>query len=305
MAIFSYDDDVKRESLIDVLKDISPIDGNYLVDNLGVSQAGQPHHEFPVYNIDRAASVSFRAEGADFAEGTNDAPTRSANYTAILSEGVRVSGTEKVVNSAGVRDMMSFQKANALRRLKQAMEWALVNGNTLASGASGTARQMLGLVGVISTNVTDRASGTSMSLTELEDILRDSWEAVSNQNVAKVLLVPYHIKRTIATFTTRIQPQVQSTDTVYNNVGFYESNAGMVQIFPHKDVVDSAGSTHVIAINPETFKQAYLKGREPKFMPIAKVGDADRGEYLTEFTLESRAERASVIRRGYIRNQAG
>ena len=303
MAIFSYDDTVKRESLLDTLADISPIDGNWLVDNLGTSTASQPLHQFPVYNIARGTSVTTRAEGADFIEGTNDAPTRSSNYMAIVSEGVRVSGTEMAVNSAGVRDMMSFQKANALRRLKQKMEFVLMNGAALASGASGTARTNLGLVGVISSNVTNRASGVSMTRTELEDIMQDSWTAVSPENVATVLLVPYAIKRTIATFTTRVQPQVQNTDTVYNNVGWYESNAGMIQVVAHKDVITSAGSVHVIAINPNLFKTAYLAGREPKYSPVAKVGDAERGEYIVEFGLESRAEKASVIRRGYLTSQ--
>lgn len=141
-----------------------------------------------------------------------------------------------------------------------------------------------------------------MSVTELEDILQNSWDATGAEYVAKVVLCPMGIKRKIATLTTRVQPQVQSTDRVYNNVGWYESNSGMVQIVPHKDVINSAGSTHVYALNMDTFKMAFLTGRQPKFEKLAKTGDAEKGQYITELTLESRAERASVKRTGYALN---
>ena len=44
---------------------------------------------------------------------------------------------------------------------------------------------------------------------------------------------------------------------------------------------------------------SFLRGRETKFEELSKIGDADRGHYITEMTLESSAERASVKRFGY------
>lgn len=300
MGLFTYDDTVRRESLLDVIKDISPVEDNYLVNELGTSTATNTLHEWPVFNIARPTTVTFAAEGADFTEEANAQPTRSQNITAILRRSVRISGTEMAVDPAGMGDVMAFQKTNSLRRLKADMEFALLNGGGLVSGASGTARQMAGVNNVISTNLTARNSGTSMSVTELEDILQNSWDASGGEYVAKVVLVPMGIKRKITTFTTRVTPQAQNTDTVYNNIsGFDSSSAGMVKIVPHKDVINATGSTHVYALNLDTFKMTFLKGREPKYEDIAKIGDAKRGMYVTEMTLESRAERASVKRYGY------
>jgi hypothetical protein len=86
-------------------------------------------------------------------------------------------------------------------------------------------------------------------------------------------------------------------------VALYESSSGVVKIIPHKDIENTAGTTHVLAIREEFYKMAFLQGREPKYEPLAKVGDSERGMYITELTLESLAERASVKRTGYA--QAG
>jgi hypothetical protein len=48
------------------------------------------------------------------------------------------------------------------------------------------------------------------------------------------------------------------------------------------------------ALRLDTFKMAFLEGREPQFVELAKTGDADKGMYLTELTVESLAEPASV-----------
>lgn len=300
MGLFTYDDTVRRESLLDVLKDVSPVEDNYLVNELGVSSAANTLHEWPVFNIARPSSVTAKAEGFDFSEEANAQPTRSQNITEIISRSVRISGTEKAVDPAGMGDVTAFQKTNALRKLKADMEYELLNGSGLTSGASGTARGMAGVNAVLSTNLTARNSGTSVSVTELEDILQNSWDASGSEYVADTVLCTMGIKRKITAFTTRVQPQANNQQTVYNNIGYFDStSAGMVKIVPHKDVINGTGSTHLYALNLDMFKMAFLKDREPKYEVLAKIGDADRGHYVTEVTLESRAERASVKRYGY------
>ena len=298
MALYSYDDSSRREDLLSVIRDVSPAASNWLVTHLGKSTAYNTLHEWPVRNIARSTSDNVAAEGADATEPTGDAPTRSNNITAIYRRIVKVSGTEKSVRRAVPGGAMNDEKKVKLLRLKSDMEYGLLNG-AKASGASGTARGMAGINSVISTNLTARASGTSMSTTEIEDILQSSWDAVDGSFVADIILCPMGIKRKIATFTTRVTNYAKDTDTIYNNVSMYESSSGMVKIIPHKDVINSTGSTHVYALRQEMFKMAFLTGREPKYEVLSKTGDAERGMYITELTLESLAERASVKRYGY------
>lgn len=298
MALFTYDDASRREDLLSILKDVSPVTDNYLVTNLGTSVAQNTFHEWLVDNIARPTSITFATEGSDPTFGNHTQPVRSNNITAIITRPVQVSGTERAVRVGLPGDPMDYQKTKALKQMKADMEYALWNG-TVASGASGTARGMNGINGVISTNLTARNSGTSMSTTELEDMLNDVWTQVGSGDVADHIFCPMGIKRKIAGFTTRVTPYTNATDTIYANIAVYESSSGPVKIVPHKDVNNSGGTTHVYALNLDTFKMAFLKGREPQWLDIAVTGDATKGEYLAEMTLESRAQRASAKRSGY------
>ena len=68
-------------------------------------------------------------------------------------------------------------------------------------------------------------------------------------------------------------------------------------IIPHKDVRSTAGTLTVYALNESMFRLSFLD--EPFWEELAKDGDRDNGQYVTEFTLESLAQRASVKRSGY------
>ncbi len=70
-------------------------------------------------------------------------------------------------------------------------------------------------------------------------------------------------------------------------------------IIPHKDVRKSAGTLTVYALREDTLKHAFLTGREPQWEELAKDGDRDNGQYITEFTVVNYAQRASVKRTGY------
>lgn len=301
IGLITYDDQSRRESLLSILKDVSPLGGNYLVENLGTSVARNTLHQWPVYNQTRPTSVTNTIEGAEATVVDLTAPTKSDNITAIISEVVTVSGTERAVTVATNIDPLAFQKEKALKRLSAKMEYSLVNG-TKASGASGVARQMAGIDSVISTNATALSSGTSLSVDRLEDLLQLSWNEVGQEYVADTILCPMGLKRKISTFTTNITNYVNETDRLYRNIAVFESNLGIVRIVPHKDVRNTAGSTTLYALRMDTYKMAFLEGREPQFQELAKGGDYDKGQYITEFTLESYAQRASVKATGFNQN---
>lgn len=301
IGLITYDDQSRRESLLSILKDVSPLGGNYLVENLGTSVARNTLHQWPVYNQTRPTSVTNTIEGAEATVVDLTAPTKSDNITAIISEVVTVSGTERAVTVATNIDPLAFQKEKALKRLSAKMEYLLVNG-TKASGASGVARQMAGMDSVISTNATALSSGTSLSVDRLEDLLQLSWNEVGQEYVADTILCPMGLKRKISTFTTNITNYVNETDRLYRNIAVFESNLGIVRIVPHKDVRNTAGSTTLYALRMDTYKMAFLEGREPQFQELAKGGDYDKGQYITEFTLESYAQRASVKATGFNQN---
>lgn len=299
MGMQSYQMQDRREDLLSILKDISPNTDNYLVTNLGTGpRATNTYHEWVTYNTTRPTSVTAYAEGADVSEDDLSTPARSGNYVVGLNKVVKVTGVAKLINTATGEDALTFQKREALKKLKADMEFLTINGIG-ASGASGTARGMIGLQGLISTNITARNSGTSFTETELNDIMQDSWNAVSSEYVADVLLCPMVIKRRISGFTTNLTRFISAeSKKLQGDIQVYGSQVGKdIAIIPHKDVNAAAGTLTIFAIREELFKHSFL--REPMWQELSKSGDYDRGQYLTDFTLESYQQRASVRRSGY------
>jgi len=301
IGIITNMDTSKRESLLSILKNASPNVDNYLTTNLGVAEAAtQPLSEWVTYNTARATSVTTTGEGADYTFSDLDAPVRSNNYTTIVTEPVQVSKSEQATKVATGQDPWAFQKAQAIIRLKNKMEYLTLNGSKV-SGISGTGRVLAGIDGCISTNVTARTSGTSFSETELNDIMQESWNAVGSQYVADLLLVPAIIKRRIAGFTTGITRNIDAKEKkMITEIQVYQSQLGNdVMVIPHKDVRKTAGTVTVYALREDLYKQQFLTGREPTWEDKASSGSYDRGVYETEFTVVSLAQAASVKRTGY------
>lgn len=291
----------RRESLLSILRDVSPNTDNYFVSNLGKAPAAvNTLHEWVTYNTARPTSVTTAIEGAAASYSDHTRPTRTNNVTAIVGEPVRVSGTMKAVAVATGEDPYVWQKTEALKRLKANMEWVTING-AFASGSSGVARVMSGIVNMISTNVTARASGTSFTETELNDILNDVWTTVGSDYVSDLIVCPMVISRRISGFTSNLTRYIDAKEKrLTNQIRVYDSQVGnTVMIIPHKDVNAAAGTLTVLALREDTWKYAFLKGREPKWEEYAKDGDRDNGQYITEFTVVGYAQRASARRTGY------
>ena len=291
-----------RESLLDILKDISPNEDVYFISNLGVaSPAMNTLHEWNLYHEDRSTSVDGIIEGASTTYEDLTVETRSNNRTVILDAPVRLSRTRASIANVTGEDAMGVEKERALRRLKSEMEYATING-THATGATDTARGMVGIERSISTNVTARNSGTSFSETELNDIVQESWDQVGSAYVMDVLAAPVVIKRRVASFGTNLTRNVDAFEKkLTQEVRVYDSEVGQtVKILAHKDIRKTAGSLCILGVREDMFEHSFLIGTgEPHWEDRAKDGDRENGTYITEFTLVSYNEKASVKRSGY------
>lgn len=291
----------QRESLLSILRDMSPNVDNYFNNNLTVGgPATNNVHAWPVYHQARPTSVTRRAEGFSYSYSDLTAPEQSINFTAILAEEVKVSGTRQAIDTITGQDSLSFQKEAALKRLKASMEFATINGDA-ASGASGSAATMAGIDGCISTLVTARASGTSFTLSEVDDMLQDSYDEVSSEYIFDLLVCPMIIKRRVGQYGTENTRVIDATEKkIDSEIRVYDSPVGQsVMVLPHKDVRKAAGTLTVYGIREELFSYSFLQGREPFWDDGSGGGDFDDGAYVTEFTLVSHGQRASTKRTGY------
>jgi len=291
-------DESMREDLIDIITDVSP-DENPLMTMLARTTASQPLHQWQEDYVTRPTSVSTSVEGAAATYADLSQPVRRTNWTHIVAKTFRVSGTESAVEHAGMGDPYDYQAAKALVGWKNNAEYAVVRG-TLASGSSGVARQMAGLESVITSHYTARNSGRSLSETEFNNMVSDSWNDVGSADVFDLVLVPFGLKQKISTFTAGSTKYTYAEDKrLTRPVAVYESDGGVHRIMAHKDVRSAAATPGptFIGIKEDKYRLAYL--REPKREELAKDGDRRNGQIVGEFTLEYLAERTSVRRTGY------
>jgi hypothetical protein len=294
-------DESLREDLIDIITDVSP-DDNPLSTMLARTTASQPLHQWLEDYISRPSSVSGAVEGAAATYSDLEAPIRRTNWTMIHTQTFRVSGTESSSTQAGMGDPYDYQAAKALRNWKNNQEYALINGS-LASGSSGVARQMAGIVNVVTSHYTNCNSGTSLSETAFNDFVEASWNDVGSEDVFDIVLVPFGLKQKISTFTAGSTKYVDASDKrLTRPVQVYESDGGVHRIFAHKDVPSAVTTPgpYFLGLKENKYRIAYL--RNPKREELAKDGDRRNGQIVGEFSLEYLAERTSVSASGFNQN---
>ena len=300
----TYQDGSRREDLLDIISDVSP-DDNPLSVLFAQTTATQTLHEWVEDFIARPTTVNAQTEGAAATFSDLTQPARRTNITQIISRTYRVSGTERHVDVAGSSSPLDYQARKQMREWQNAQEFALIQG-AVASGDSGSARQMAGLENIITSHYTNRNSGTSLSETEFNDMQFDVANDVGFDDVFDTILVPLRLRQKISTFTAGSTRYVASSEQrLTRPIMVYEADFGTEKILAHKDVTSSAATPGpvMMGIKEDKFRIAYLKGRRPIREMLAKTGDRDNGQIVGELTLEYLAERANARRTGY--NQTG
>lgn len=292
IGLGTYQDTVRREDLISEVTNISP-DKTPLLSGLPMgSAATNTLHEYPTDTF-TAGSHNAAAEGAPFTAVDLTAPTRANNVTQIFTNAIEITGTEQAVK--GVVDPETYQVKKTLKEHALDIETAFMAGSR-ASGNSGVARQMTGIINALTTNATTQASNATLT----EDGLNDLLELIyaSTNDVAGEIYVGGRLKRTISGFTAGNTKNVDAQGKkLVNTVDIYESDFGIQKVFLHRDVPNAASGRSVVAINPEYHRKSFL--RNTSVVPIAKVGDADRWEIITEATLEHRGEASGAVSHRY------
>lgn len=132
-------------------------------------------------------------------------------------------------------------------------------------------------------------------------MVADVWANVDPDKVFDMVLCTFKIKQAIAGFSANSTRYIDATEKrLVKDVLVYESSGGTHRIFAHKDVRNTAGTVTTYGLREDLYKVAYLD--KPMFEELAKTGDSDKGHWVTEFTIESLEERASVKRSGYNQN---
>jgi hypothetical protein len=182
-----------------------------------------------------------------------------------------------------------------MKMLANDIEYALVINATQASGATGTARTMYGILGYISTNYTTGATGTGTgSLTEtiFNDCLQKIW---AQGGYPATALTGAFNKRKISGWTTNTRNVQADAKKLTASVDIYQSDFGTIAIRLHHILHDynasASNGTIIILGDMDLWKKAWL--RPVKKEELARTALARLFVISAELTLESRQEKGS------------
>jgi len=305
---------VMKEDLSDIIANISPTDCPFL-NAIGKSTCNNTTPSWIVDDLAAAASNA-AVEGADVssAYAARSGGLRWSNATQILTKLVEVSSTVEASDTAGGANKMKYQLGIKLKEFARDTEWALLNADYNAGGAS-TARQMRSLIGdgintgwlnsatYYGANTLYQWSSTYANTNDLtetlfNDVIQASW--AEGGKVDMVLASPTQ-KRIISGFYGNTKAAVNSDagdKKVVFTVDVYESDFGMVKIVPERffRTIESPTGTFydfVAVIQKSLWEVCYLA--KPSTEKMAKVGLSDRAMISAELTLKAKAPKGNGL----------
>jgi hypothetical protein len=280
----TYDAVGNREDLIDIITNISPTE-TPMLSRFGKTKAEATRHEWLTDSL-ATATANAHIEGADYTFTKPAARARLSNDTQIYITDVKVSNTQRSVNTAGLEDEFAYQMTKKMKEHARDIEWSLVNA-TGNSGASGTARTLKGVLSWVTTNnVTGTGTGNE-ALTEafFNQNLQNIWNQGGQPDTC---YANGFQKRKISAFTATSTRNINASEKeVIVGIDVYDSDFGRIKIVPDRFM--PAGE--IVVVQSDLFKVAVL--RPTKKYDVPAVGSYTRAVIETELTLESRNQAGS------------
>jgi len=303
MAIYTdsyetFDSNNKREDLANVIYNISPTETPFM-SSIGTGSAGGTKHEWQTDSL-AAAAANLVIEGDDSPSRALTATSRLLNYTQISTKPVVVTGTQEVVNKAGVSSEMAYQIAKAGKELKRDMELDMTGKQAAAAGSSGTGRASRAYESWITTNELHGATGATTdggAVTDgtqrvlTESLLKSNLKACYDQGGnPDLLLVGSFNKQKVSGFTGNSTRMDMAEDrSLVATIDVYVSDFGEVRVVADR-ILRSSGRTALV-VDTEMWSVAYL--RPFGVQDLAKTGDAEKKQLLVEYTLVAKNEAAN------------
>lgn len=297
----TYDAIGNREDLSDIIYDISPTTTPF-ISGISHGTATATNHEWQTDSLATAANNAV-IEGED-ATTTAATPTvRLGNNTQISDKVPRVTRTQRQIDSAGRGDELDYQILKMGKELKRDMETALLANKPKVTGSTSVARELAGVPSWINTNSnfgaggadptgdgTDaRTNGTQRAFAEadLKLVLSAIWDEGGEPDI---IMTGSFNKQAMSSFSGNATRTVDASDKrLTTAIDVYVSDFGELSVMPNRFM----RARDAIVFDMDMWALASIA----EFMetPIAKTGDSDRVQLLSEYTLEARNEAGSGI----------
>lgn len=298
----TYDAIGNREDLSDVIYDISPTQTPFM-SSIAKTTADATLHEWQTDSLEAASATNAVIEGDDATTDASSATTRLGNRTQISDKVARVTGTQKSVDTAGRGDELDYQVMKRAKELKRDMESSLLASNAAVTGDDSTARELAGVEAWIATN-TDfgaggadpagtgadtRTDGTQRAFLEaqLQAVIAGCWDEGGEPDV---VMVGSFNKQAMSAFSGGATRTVDASDKrLTAAIDVYVSDFGELSVVPNRFM----RARSALVLDTDMWALATLRDFEQT--ELAKTGDSERVQILSEYTLVARNEAASGI----------
>lgn len=288
------------DDLSNIIYNIDPTD-TPLLSGFETASASAVLHEWQTDALATAVATNYVEEGLDAVTDAATATVRLSNTCQISDKVPRVSGTQQAVMKAGRGDELEYQIAKMAKELKRDMEKQIAANNAEVTGSSGTPREVGGIPAWLTSNLSAasdatnstglgdnaRTDGTARAFTEdmVKAVLRSCWD---NGGDPDMIMVGAFNKQAMSTFTGNATRQVNAGEKqLYASIDVYDSDFGELQIMPNRFI----DPKYCFVLQMDMFAVAYL--RQFQLHNLAKTGDSERRQLLTEYTLEVRNQKSS------------
>ena len=293
------------EDVEDEIFNISPYETPFLT-RAKRGKADATNHQWQTDSL-AAASSNKAVEGDDATFTTAAATTMLANRLQIFKKTVLVSDTADAVRKYGRKEEFAYQLMKRGKELKRDIEFTLVTNQSSSVGGSQTARQMAGVESMIANNRIIQSGnttgttpgfsggdwaaptdGTTSAIDETMIVagLTAAWSAGGDPGI---LMMNSSQKRKMAAFGgatkfagVTVNQGREAQAVLIGGVDLYISDFG-----EHKVILNRFMRTRtVLALDMDYWATAWL--RPIKYVPLAKTGDATKGQLVFEMTLVGR-----------------
>jgi len=310
-----------REDLSNTIYNIAPTE-TPVVSSIGKTKATATLHEWQTDTLGAAANTAL-VEGADATTFTAVPTVRATNRTQILGKTVNITGTLDSVDTAGRKTETAYQLAKAGQELKRDIEFAILGNIAPVTSATSTAPLMASIQTWIRTNWTSVGTGspaapasppgsaartatsTSTTAAFTEASLKTAMKAAFNSGgTPTMLVVPPNQKVKVSAFSGIAANRVWTDNAgkstkaaaIVGAADVYLSDFGMLSVIPERFMTSDYSASNgeqALILDPTMLSLATLRPFQSTL--LAKTGDAEKHQMLTELTLQVNNEAAHAI----------
>ena len=292
----------EREDLSDVITRIDP-DETPVFSALKKETGNGVFVEWQVQELAAASATNYVNEGADATLATPTATTRLGNYMQISVKDAQISGTLDAVDKAGRDKETAYQKVLKGLELRRDIEKSL-HADTARSGSdprkAGSLSSWISNVSVGATGAAPTGDGSDLptggtdrdlTLAMIDEAMQAAYTDGGQPNmlvVSPAKKVAFSDLNGGSVATNQINYTAPREAAIVGSVSLYLSDFGQLDV-----VIDRfASDDRVLLLDSDYASICTLPSRNFAVSELARTGDSEKFQIVTEWTLKVSAPKA-------------